>query len=136
MNVNSAITGEGDATENSFDFTVGSSFYKGNIVIGMQYTDRGKAKQSDRDFSSCPIAEGANGLNCNGGSQSVKVTFGKVGIYANDKGETVDADGKKITSSLAPSDYGLSGKDGLHPYSDLIFITLHLTAICIRQWSV
>ncbi|EWH06949.1 TonB-dependent receptor [Pseudoalteromonas lipolytica SCSIO 04301] len=121
MNVNSAITGEGDATENSFDFTVGSSFDKGNIVIGMQYTDRGKAKQSDRDFSSCPIAEGANGLNCNGGSQYSEgghIWQGGVIGDVNDKGETVDADGKKITSSLAPSDYGLSGKDGLHPYSD------------------
>ncbi|WP_283710563.1 TonB-dependent receptor [Pseudoalteromonas prydzensis] len=121
MNVNSAITGEGDATENSFDFTVGSSFDKGNIVIGMQYTDRGKAKQSDRDFSSCPIAEGANGLNCNGGSPyspGGHIWQGGVIGDVNEDGSTVDADGNPVTSSLAPTDDGLSGLGGLHPYTD------------------
>ena len=121
MNVNSAITGEGDATENSFDFTVGSSFDKGNIVIGMQYTDRGKAKQSDRDFSDCPISEGANGLNCNGGSVYAEGGHiwqdGTIGDV-NKAGESVDADGNPITSGLAHQDNGLSGLGGLHPFTD------------------
>jgi outer membrane receptor protein involved in Fe transport len=121
MNANTAISGEGDATENSIDFTVGTSFDKGNIVIGMQYTDRGKAKQSDRDFSSCPLAEGANGLNCNGGSPySPGGHIWQAGVIGdvNEDGSPVDADGKPITSSLAPSDDGLSGLGGLHPYTD------------------
>ncbi|NMM41786.1 TonB-dependent receptor plug domain-containing protein [Pseudoalteromonas arctica] len=57
MNLNGAITGEGDADETSFDITMGSSFDRGNVVIGIQYTDRGEASQADRDFSSCPLAE-------------------------------------------------------------------------------
>jgi len=121
MNVNSAITGEGDATENSIDFTVGSSFDKGNIVIGMQYTDRGKAKQSDRSFSDCPIAEGVNGLNCNGGSPYSPGGHiwqgGEIGDV-NKEGSRVDKDGNPVTSSLAPNDDGLSGLGGLHPYTD------------------
>ena len=57
MNLNGAITGEGDADETSFDITMGSSFDRGNVVIGLQYTDRGEASQADRDFSDCPIEE-------------------------------------------------------------------------------
>jgi len=121
MNVNAAITGEGDASENSIDFTVGTSFDKGNIVIGMQYTDRGKAKQSDRDFSSCPIAEDANGLNCNGGSvysEGGHIWQDSLIGDINADGQTVDADGNPITSGLAIGDNGLSGQGGLHPFTD------------------
>ncbi|MFY8325762.1 TonB-dependent receptor [Pseudoalteromonas sp. ZZD1] len=121
MNVNAAITGEGDASENSIDFTVGTSFDKGNIVIGMQYTDRGKAKQSDRGFSSCPIAEGANGLNCNGGSpynEGGHIWQDSLIGDVNSDGESVDADGNPITSGLAIGDNGLSGQGGLHPFTD------------------
>ncbi|WP_105255568.1 TonB-dependent receptor [Pseudoalteromonas sp. T1lg75] len=57
MNLSGAITGEGDADETSFDITMGSSFDRGNVVIGLQYTDRGDASQADRDFSDCPISE-------------------------------------------------------------------------------
>lgn len=57
MNLSGAITGEGDADETSFDITMGSSFDRGNVVIGLQYTDRGDANQADRDFSNCPIKE-------------------------------------------------------------------------------
>lgn len=57
VNLNGAISGEGDADETSFDITMGSSFDRGNVVIGLQYTDRGDASQADRDFSDCPIEE-------------------------------------------------------------------------------
>lgn len=114
MNVNSAITGEGDATETSFDFTVGTSFDKGNIVVGMQYTDRGEASQADRDFSKCPIAEGANGLNCNGGS-----VYSEGGhIWQDSTTKALDADGEEVSVGLAQGDNGLSGLGGLHPFTD------------------
>ncbi|MGB1292050.1 MAG: TonB-dependent receptor plug domain-containing protein [Pseudoalteromonas sp.] len=114
MNVNSAITGEGDATETSFDFTVGTSFDKGNIVVGMQYTDRGEASQADRDFSKCPIAEGANGLNCNGGS-----VYSEGGhIWQDSTTKALDDDGKEVSVGLAQGDNGLSGLGGLHPFTD------------------
>lgn len=114
MNVNSAITGEGDASETSFDFTVGTSFDKGNIVIGMQYTDRGEASQGDRDFSNCPIAEGANGLNCNGGS-----VYAEGGHIWQDSSTTALNDkGEEISVGLAQGDKGLSGLGGLHPFTD------------------
>lgn len=60
MNVQGAISGEGDASDTSIDFTMGGSFDKGNVVFGVQYSDRGEAKQADRDFSNCPIAESTN----------------------------------------------------------------------------
>ena len=68
FNVQVAQSGEGDAEETNLDFTVGTSSEKGNIVFGVQYTDRGEASQGDRDFSDCPIAEGADGLYCAGSS--------------------------------------------------------------------
>jgi len=66
MNIQTGMSGEGDADESSIDFTLGGSSDKGNIVVGMQYTDRGEASQADRDFSKCPIAEGDDGLFCAG----------------------------------------------------------------------
>jgi iron complex outermembrane recepter protein len=104
MNANTAITGEGDATENSIDFTVGTSFNRGNVVIGMQYTDRGEASQADRDFSSCPIAEGANGYYCAGSAYS------QGGHVWN---ANVDSEGKGLAG-----DAGLSGQGGFHPFTD------------------
>ncbi|MGS0496975.1 TonB-dependent receptor [Pseudoalteromonas sp. S1727] len=68
MNLNSAITGEGDAEETSFDLTLGGSFDRGNVVIGLQYTDRGEASQGDRDFSKCAIYETDEGEKYCGGS--------------------------------------------------------------------
>ncbi len=72
MNVQTGMSGEGDAEESSIDFTLGASSDKGNIVIGVQYTDRGEASQADRDFSNCPIDESAGGAEifCAGSSYS------------------------------------------------------------------
>ncbi|MEZ9367298.1 TonB-dependent receptor [Shewanella sp. 10N.286.51.B2] len=70
LNVQTGISGQGDADESSIDFTMGNTFDKGNVVINAQYTKRGDASQADRDFSDCPIAEGANGLYCAGSSYS------------------------------------------------------------------
>lgn len=66
MNIQTGMSGESDADESSIDFTLGGSSDKGNIVVGVQYTDRGEASQADRDFSKCPIAEGDDGLFCAG----------------------------------------------------------------------
>lgn len=75
MNAQGAVSGEGDASDKSIDFTLGTTFDKGNIVFGAQYTKRGEAKQSDREFSKCPIAETTNAdgeleLYCAGSSYS------------------------------------------------------------------
>ncbi|MEZ9539872.1 TonB-dependent receptor [Shewanella sp. 10N.286.51.B8] len=70
LNVQTGISGQGDADESSIDFTMGNTFDKGNVVINAQYTKRGDASQADRDFSDCPIAEGADGLYCAGSSYS------------------------------------------------------------------
>ena len=57
MNLGGKLADQGDADETTFDLTMGSSFDRGNVVIGLQYTDRGDASQADRDFSDCPIEE-------------------------------------------------------------------------------
>ncbi|KJY98945.1 TonB-dependent receptor plug domain-containing protein [Pseudoalteromonas ruthenica] len=121
MNLNTAMSGEGDAEESSFDITVGGSFDRGNVVIGLQYTDRGEASQADREFSKCPIAEAGGELNCNGGSvyaQGGHIWQDGVIGDVNKKGESVDEDGNPITSGLALNDSGLSGMGGLHPFTD------------------
>ena len=72
VNVQTGLSGQGDADETSIDFTLGNTFDKGNIVINGQYTKRGEASQADRDFSDCPIAETSDGsaLYCAGSSYS------------------------------------------------------------------
>ncbi|QDF66740.1 TonB-dependent receptor [Shewanella sp. SNU WT4] len=57
MNLQNGISGQGDAEEMSFDITLGANFDRGNVVMGMQYMDRGSASMSDRGFSECPILE-------------------------------------------------------------------------------
>jgi len=57
LNVQTGQSGHGDADNRSIDFTIGSSSDKGNFVFGLQYTDRGEARQPDRAFSACPIDE-------------------------------------------------------------------------------
>ncbi|MBQ4832233.1 TonB-dependent receptor [Pseudoalteromonas sp. MMG010] len=61
LNLKSGITTEGDADETSFDITMGGNFGRGNVVIGLQYTDRGDASQADRSFSDCPLTEDYDG---------------------------------------------------------------------------
>lgn len=72
VNVQTGLSGEGDADETSIDFTLGNTFDKGNIVINGQYTKRGDASQADRDFSKCPIAEttDASDIYCAGSGYS------------------------------------------------------------------
>ncbi|QFU23344.1 TonB-dependent receptor [Shewanella eurypsychrophilus] len=72
-NVQTGVSGEGDATETSFDLTMGGSFDRGNVVMGLQYMDRGEASMADRDSTQCDYAErkNANGdieLYCGGSS--------------------------------------------------------------------
>ena len=73
MSAGGGISGEGDGVEKSIDLTMGTSFDRGNVVIGIQYLDRGDVSQADRDFSNCPISEreGEDGkpeLYCGGSS--------------------------------------------------------------------
>ncbi|WP_105189575.1 TonB-dependent receptor plug domain-containing protein [Pseudoalteromonas sp. T1lg48] len=109
MNLSGAITGEGDADETSFDITMGSSFDRGNVVIGLQYTDRGDASQADRDFSDCPIEEDYdNGSFYCGGSSYTP--FGHVwaenaSLQGQADGEWHDYDGTKDAYNYSASSY-------------------------------
>ena len=72
-NVQAGISGQGDAQETSFDLTMGGSFDRGNVVMGLQYMDRGEASMADRDSTQCDYAERANAngdleLYCGGSS--------------------------------------------------------------------
>ncbi|MCL2915680.1 TonB-dependent receptor [Shewanella corallii] len=60
MNLQTGVSGHGDGEEVSFDITMGGSFDRGNVVMGIQYMDRGGVGQGDRDFSACPYAERTN----------------------------------------------------------------------------
>ena len=113
LNVNTAMTSKHDASETSIDFTLGTTFDKGNMVFGIQYTDRGEASQGDRGFSSCPLFEGENGLFCGGSSFSEGGHIYNVNTanIINDKGE--------IEKQGVADDAGLSGLGGnLHRYTD------------------
>ena len=112
LNVNTAMTSKHDATENSIDFTVGTSFDKGNIVFGAQYTNRGEASQSNRDFSSCPILEDENGLYCGGSS------FSEGGHIQSNVTTGILNKKNEIEQTGVANDSGLSGLGGsLHRYS-------------------
>ncbi|MGI2855053.1 TonB-dependent receptor [Shewanella algae] len=140
INVQTGLSGEGDADESSIDMTLGNTFEKGNIVVNAQYTKRGDASQADRDFSNCPIAEkgpkGNRSLYCGGSSYSQGghiwgdnnfgiVGTGPEGAYAiGDKGyygEYVDnGEGKpKFQYFDGMSEADLSGLGGTyHEFSD------------------
>ena len=57
LDVQSGISAEGDAEENTIAFNMGGTYDKGHFIFGAQYTDRKPAGQADRDFSDCPIFE-------------------------------------------------------------------------------
>lgn len=66
LNVQTGISGHGDAEETSFDLTTGGSFDRGNVVMSVQYLKRGSASQADRGFSECPYDEVDGELVCAG----------------------------------------------------------------------
>ena len=81
----------------------------------MQYTDRGKASQADRDFSECPLAEGSNGLYCTGSSYN---EGGHIWNGNGEKGLTVNAKGEDTPVSLI-NDSGVTGRGGdYHRYGN------------------
>lgn len=68
-NAQTSMSGHGDAEETSIDFTLGTTFDRGNLVVGVQYMERGEASQADRGFSECPIKEASpDELYCGGSS--------------------------------------------------------------------
>lgn len=73
LNAAGGISGENDGEEASIDITMGASFDKGNVVLGIQYMDRGEISMADRDGSKCDYNEvtGPDGdisLVCGGSS--------------------------------------------------------------------
>ncbi|WP_299004740.1 TonB-dependent receptor [uncultured Shewanella sp.] len=73
FNAQTGVSEHGDGDETIIDATIGSSFDKGNLVMNIQYTNRGEASQADRNFSACPLAEkdDLSGLYCGGSATSV-----------------------------------------------------------------
>lgn len=57
LDVQSGMSAEGDAEENTIAFNMGGTYDQGHFIFGAQYTDRKPASQADRDFSECPIFE-------------------------------------------------------------------------------
>lgn len=61
------VTGEGDGEIYQVSGLGGASSDRGNIMFGMDYTERKKIMQGDRGFSECPLFENADGsLYCGG----------------------------------------------------------------------
>ncbi|QOL25851.1 TonB-dependent receptor [Thalassotalea sp. LPB0316] len=50
MTVEGSITGQGDGETGGFNILHGTELAGGNLVVGLQYSDRGSIIQSDRDF--------------------------------------------------------------------------------------
>ena len=120
MNVQTGMSGQGDADETSIDFTVGNTFDKGNVVINAQYTKRGEASQADRDFSNCPIAEtgdaGAKTLYCGGSS------YAQGGHIWGDRNHGIVGTGEDGAYAIGDSGYYghyVAGDDGKPKYAYL-----------------
>lgn len=76
FNAQTGMSEHGDGDETIIDATIGNSFDKGNLVMNIQYTNRGEASQADRDFSACPYWEAyedgvPSSLYCGGSATSV-----------------------------------------------------------------
>ena len=101
MNVQTGMSGQGDADETSIDFTIGNTFDKGNIVINAQYTKRGEASQADRSFSECPITETSDGseIYCGGSSYS------QGGHIWGDRNHGIEGSGEDGAYAIGDSGY-------------------------------
>ncbi|SQH76119.1 TonB-dependent receptor [Shewanella benthica] len=103
MNVQTGMSEHGDGEETNIDFTVGTNHEKGNMVLNLQYTKRGEAKQSDRDFSNCPLSEtGATGeksLYCGGSS------YAQGGHIWGDKNHGINASGPDGAYAIGDKGY-------------------------------
>ena len=65
------VTGEGDGETTQASALFGASSDRGNVVFGVDYTERKKIMQGDRDFSECPLYENPDGsLYCGGSGTS------------------------------------------------------------------
>jgi len=112
MNLGGKLADQGDADETTFDLTMGSSFDRGNVVIGLQYTDRGDASQADRDFSDCPIEEDYENRSfyCGGSSYT---PFGHV-LVGDDVSLQGQADGGWHDYTAAGDAYNFSSASYLY----------------------
>lgn len=101
MNVQTGMSGQGDADETSIDFTLGNTFDKGNVVINAQYTSRGEARQVDRASTKCPLREEGDGtapycggsLSSEGGHINGDSNHGIVKTGTDKLGQSVYANG-------------------------------------------
>ena len=98
INLQTGMSGQGDAEESSIDLIMGHVFDKGNVVFGLQYTDRGSAEQSDRSNTSCPKGE-----------------FGDIDNITLECTGSVDSEGGHIWGEFAD----VSGRGGT--YHDFVY---------------
>ncbi|EKE68748.1 TonB-dependent receptor plug domain-containing protein [Gallaecimonas xiamenensis] len=88
-------TTEGDANTGEISMLLGGSFDRGNVVIGASYVDRGRAKQSNRDWSKCVRDKDAVGA-CGDGSSIIPSGAVNAGI-------DLDGDGNNDYMELDPA---------------------------------
>ncbi|WP_076408650.1 TonB-dependent siderophore receptor [Shewanella sp. UCD-KL12] len=94
-------TSEGDGEKSLLSLTTGASSDRGNVVLSLQYTERKKILQGDRDFADCPIFE-RDGEKVCGGSGTIPY-----GQFFNDNysGHVKDPE----TGEVRPFDQAVDG---------------------------
>jgi iron complex outermembrane receptor protein len=146
MNAQTGMSGHGDAEENSIDFTVGTSFDKGNIVLGVQFMERGDASQADRGYSDCPINERTNDageieLYCGGSSYTANghIWSGDASLQGNSDGswhEYSDEDAYDYTDdSYLNTPMKRLNLTGLATYDFSDDTTLFTETMYSKRWS-
>ncbi|RCU49404.1 TonB-dependent receptor [Corallincola holothuriorum] len=85
-------TFENDGEEGTLSATLGQSFDRGHFVVNATYYDKKEVRQSDRDFSECPIFEF---LDLDGDGKYDKFCGGSSGTIGG-RGNLVDANGDGV----------------------------------------
>jgi len=69
------ITSENDGELDNFAITFGSTFDRGNFVLGAQVFKREAIGQGDRSFSACPLFEQGTNILCGGSPTTTPARF-------------------------------------------------------------
>ncbi|MEL7185036.1 MAG: TonB-dependent receptor [Pseudomonadota bacterium] len=98
------ITDESDGEMINGSAVFGTTFDRGNFVLGVQVNKREEIRQGDRAFSACPFFDDGTQLICGGSPTTTPAQFTPLGPDSAIGGHVLDADGTTVRPFNAASD--------------------------------
>lgn len=114
------VTDEHDGRMRRASGVFGASSDRGNIVFGLDYTERATIWQRDREFSACPYAEDENSIYCSGSGTTYPGHFwtdtGSNAGYILEDGVIVDFDDSVHAYNYAAASYMVTPQEVLSTF--------------------